>query len=343
MSHLGSQVSALVDGQLAPAVAERVLAHAAACRECAEELAAARAARRALAGAADVPVDPGLTARLVALGAPPCDPPSRGVPRKDVVRRLPDGSLPMPGSRRAELPGRATGCLGGDLARSRTPARVLATAAGVGAMAAALVVLGVQPVVAPSAHPAHALTLLSRAGTGEGVTATPRTSALGSSGALGSTTTAALTWRSTATAASGEGEPLLTWLGDEGWSAPDHLPEGYTVTTVRDDVDGSSGIEVDLAGPLGTIVVTEQHGRLDPAAVAGAPLTTVGERSVHLLSGAPWHVVWQSGDTVVSVVAQTRTSAAEELVTAYPHDRYDDRVAARLARGWDVIAGSWSP
>ncbi|WP_199422353.1 zf-HC2 domain-containing protein [Actinotalea solisilvae] len=343
MSHLGSQISALVDGQLPPAAAERVLAHAAACRECADELAAARAARRALAGAADVPVDPGLTARLVALGAPPCDPSARGVPRRDTPRRLPDGSLPMPGSRRAELPGRATGCLGGDLTRSRTPARVLATAAGVGVVAATLVALGVQPAVAPSTHPAHALTLLSRAGTGEGVTATPRTSTLGSSASLGGTATTALTWRSTPTETVGEGEPILTWLGEEGWSAPDHLPEGYAVTTVRDDVDGSSGIEVDLAGPLGTIVVTEQHGRLDPSAVAGAPLTTVGERSVHLLSSAPWHVVWQSGSTVVSVVAETRTSAAEELVTAYPHTRYDDRVAARLARGWDVIAGAWGP
>ncbi|WP_211254588.1 zf-HC2 domain-containing protein, partial [Cellulomonas cellasea] len=35
MSHLGSRISALADGQLAPAAAERALAHVATCPQCA--------------------------------------------------------------------------------------------------------------------------------------------------------------------------------------------------------------------------------------------------------------------------------------------------------------------
>lgn len=339
MSHLGSQISALVDGQLAPEHAERVLAHVVVCDVCAEELAAARAARRTLASATDVPVDPRLTARLLALGAGPCDP--RGPMPPVGGMQLADGSLPMPGSRRAQLPSHASGCLKGDLVRSRTPARVLASAAGVGVVAASLVALGVQPAVAPSAHPAHALTLLSRAASAPPTAPQPAPPQRALAGA-----TTAVVWRDPASAEAapvGESVVVLEWLEEHGWSAPAHLPDGYTVSAVREDVDGSSGLEVDLAGPQGTIVVTEQHGRLDPDAVADAPSTTVGERDVHLLSDAPWHAVWQSGGTVVSVVAQTRTPAVEDLITAYPHQRYDDRVAARLARGWSVVAGAWGP
>ncbi|WP_162177339.1 zf-HC2 domain-containing protein, partial [Actinotalea ferrariae] len=41
--HLGSRLSALVDGQLPPAAAERALEHVATCPACADELRAARA------------------------------------------------------------------------------------------------------------------------------------------------------------------------------------------------------------------------------------------------------------------------------------------------------------
>ncbi|KGM08418.1 hypothetical protein N869_09690, partial [Cellulomonas bogoriensis 69B4 = DSM 16987] len=68
--HLGSQVSALADGQLSPAETEQALAHVVGCPECAAELEAARAAHRALAQAMDVTAAPDLTARLIALGSP---------------------------------------------------------------------------------------------------------------------------------------------------------------------------------------------------------------------------------------------------------------------------------
>ena len=49
MAHLGYLLTALADGQLSPATAEKVLEHVAACRPCANELAAERRARRMLA------------------------------------------------------------------------------------------------------------------------------------------------------------------------------------------------------------------------------------------------------------------------------------------------------
>ncbi|WP_205687455.1 zf-HC2 domain-containing protein, partial [Cellulomonas endophytica] len=92
MSHLGSRIDALADGQLAPAAAERALAHVAACPACAEELAAARDAHRRLAAAADVAPAPDLTARLLRLACePPQPPPSRGADGPARVGRGPAG------------------------------------------------------------------------------------------------------------------------------------------------------------------------------------------------------------------------------------------------------------
>lgn len=326
MSHLGTQISALADGQLPPAAAERALAHVAGCAECAADLAAARAARQAVAAAFDVPVDPALTARLLALGAAVPPPEERSRPGRSLRRArpagsLPDASLPMPGSDR---PGRMPpGCLRGDLTPSRTPRVALAVTA-VAAVASVLAVLGTQPVVAPTAHPAHALTLLSRAGT---------------TSATGPVVTASLSDL-------GTGEPtapeVLAWMADHGWAAPEDLPDGYEVSDVRVD-DDRSDLELDLTGPDGTIVVTEQRGRLDVDAVAGAPEATVGGRTVRVLSEAPWHAVWQSGDAVVSVVALSPGRAVEELVAAYPEREYDPGVPARLVRGWSQVTAAFRP
>ena len=57
------------------------------------------------------------------------------------------------------------------------------------------------------------------------------------------------------------------------------------------------------SAPRGSLVVTEQQGRLDTDALAGAPTSRVGGREVYVLSYEPWHVVWQADSTVVQVVA----------------------------------------
>ncbi len=95
MTHLGSRVAALVDGQLPPAEAESLLAHAAACPRCEDLLAQERASRWAVSQAADVRPDPELTARLLALSPGPEPHPRH------------------PGRRRALLVGAGAGVLAG--------------------------------------------------------------------------------------------------------------------------------------------------------------------------------------------------------------------------------------
>lgn len=64
MAHLGYLLTALADGQLSPATAEKVLEHVTVCRPCATELAAERRARRMIAEASCGSVPADLAARL---------------------------------------------------------------------------------------------------------------------------------------------------------------------------------------------------------------------------------------------------------------------------------------
>ncbi|PYG00576.1 Putative zinc-finger [Georgenia satyanarayanai] len=78
MSHLGSRVAPLVDGQLPAAEAEELLAHAAACARCHWLLGQERASRTMLSQAWDVEPGPELTARLLALRPGPEERAPRG-------------------------------------------------------------------------------------------------------------------------------------------------------------------------------------------------------------------------------------------------------------------------
>ena len=285
MTHLGSWLSALADGQLPADDTERALAHVATCPRCAGELAAARAAHRALSSVAAEHLEPApdLTARLLSLA------PS-GAP---VLGPHPDPFVPT-----TPLPGRSSGVLRGDVLGGGRPASrlLVGSVAGLGVVAACLFSLGARPAVVPSAHPGFAL------------------------GVLGQASVAA-------TGSSAQSVP-------DGWTVP-ALPSGWSVTATRTQ---GGGVEVDLAGPVSTAVVSERHGHLDVTALAGQPTQQVGGRDVYLLSSQPWHVAWQADDTVVEVLAPAPGDDVDALVAAFPAAPYDDGVPARIGRGWSVVA-----
>ncbi len=70
MSHLGERVTALVDGQLPPDVAERAFAHTAGCRPCREALELERLTKARLGALPDLAPGPELIATLLVLGGP---------------------------------------------------------------------------------------------------------------------------------------------------------------------------------------------------------------------------------------------------------------------------------
>lgn len=384
MSHLGSRLSALVDGQLPPAVAERALEHVAGCAECAAELRAARAAREALWSADAVAPTPDLTARLLALGATGEGDRQSGVPvapgAAAARRRVADftGSVALPGHAPLAVP---PGCLRGDVTARRVPRTVAAAAVGcVGAFVAGLAVLGGDPAVVPETQRSYALALLAAApdaavaasavpdglpgglpGDPPGTPASLDTgrdagrAAAGSAG-LGAGTVAALDDQASATALGPQAvvqdvaltgpdahREVLSWMADHGWVSPVSLPSTFRVTGLRLDAGGPGSLELDLVGPSGPVVVVQEHGRLHPDALRGVPLEDVGGRSVHVVCNDPWYVVWQSGDSVVTVVADAPTADVRELVAAHPAAAYDDGLGARLSRGWATLTGSWAP
>jgi hypothetical protein len=322
--HLGTWVSALVDGQLGPAATERALAHVAACPSCAHELAVARQARAALSVVHDVEPAPDLTARLLALGAAPqVDPTGPAGPgeRRPVV--------PL-GMSAYAVPARA---LSGDLTARRRPGYRIAVGslAGVGVAALGLFVLGDAPPVVPSAHPAEALSILGRA-SGPGET---------TSGTLAPDLAAQISSSTTSTGGSGLTEAaVLDWMRGAGWTCPAGVPDGYEITAARLTGDDDLLLELDLAGPDGPIVLTEERGQLEASALGAVPTQAVGDRTVYVLNRQPWHVVWQSGDTVVSIVADASTDSVTALVADFPAGTFDDGLPARLTRGWDTVTGA---
>ncbi|GIG36390.1 zf-HC2 domain-containing protein [Cellulomonas pakistanensis] len=366
--HLGDRVSALVDGQLAPAAAERALAHVAGCPRCAADLAAARAARRVLSGCDDVRPAGDLTARLLALGGAPIPP---GAPADRTRHGAMDPFVPpgpvhgtaafpstptTPGSGiggllggrgpfgEGVLGGRSVlgsgRVLGGSLLGSRrvlgdrpvvpgpsgTPGHgrrglraAVGSLTGLGVVAVGLFLLGDRPTVAPATEHTEALSLLGDAG----LAAVPAVSAGGATGpAAGSST-----------------QDYLDWMRAEGWTSPAQVPAGWSVTSVHLRDEGRT-LEVDLAGPTGDVVVTEQHGRLDVSALTAAEPIDVEGRTVYLLSAEPWHAAWQSGDTVVEVVSSRTGTEAAQVVAQFPEGEFDSGLPARLTRGWDTFAAA---
>lgn len=86
MSHLGEQVSALIDGELTGAELDRANAHLAACPRCRAEAASLRQLKRELRALFEVDGDDALTRRLLAMAGPGGPVPSRRV-RREQYRR----------------------------------------------------------------------------------------------------------------------------------------------------------------------------------------------------------------------------------------------------------------
>lgn len=357
-AHLGDRVSAIVDGQLGPAATERALAHVACCARCAADLASARSARRLLSGVDDVRPEGDLTARLLALGGPLPTGPASGArgPRRPMDPFVsPSGRRSTPpspdgpssggtaglagllggrsllgqevlGSRDVLGSGRVLGGAGvlggrgvlGTVTGSRRGLRAaVGSLTGLGMVAVGLFLLGDRPEVAPAQASAEALTLLGAAVPVSAPVATDVAEP-----ADGSST-----------------QEYLDWMRTQGWTCPTTVPEGWTVSSVRER-DGGETLEVALSGPAGDVVVTEQHGRLDAAALTAADRLDVAGRTVYLLSTSPWHAAWQSGDTVVEVVSTDTGPEVASVVAQFPDGEFDTGLPARLTRGWDTLTAA---
>jgi anti-sigma factor RsiW len=103
VTHLGEQISALIDGELTGAELDRANAHLAACERCRAEAAEMRQLKRALRALFEVDGDDDLTGRLLAMAGPGGPVPSRQDRREQYRRgrgKGPRDKRPRGGGRR---------------------------------------------------------------------------------------------------------------------------------------------------------------------------------------------------------------------------------------------------
>ncbi|TGJ97491.1 anti-sigma factor, partial [Actinotalea fermentans ATCC 43279 = JCM 9966 = DSM 3133] len=192
-----------------------------------------------------------------------------------------------------------------------------------------------RPVVVPDRHVAAPLTLLAQAGDSAQDAADPGLvpvrPVVGGSGTSASGAASTDSMDLTDSAA-------LAWMADHGWTSPSGILDGFDVTGVHLVGDDRDVLQVDLAGPEGTVVVREQVGRLDTTSLTRSE--GFDGRAVYVLSDEPWHVVWQAGDTVIDVVAEARKEVLAAFVATFPAHDFDAGVPARISRGWTTMTGA---
>lgn len=199
---------------------------------------------------------------------------------------------------------------GGPTRSPRT--RAMFTVGAGGLFAVGLFALGSGPLVTPSLHPSDPLVVL-----GEADASVPH---------------------ETEVVMADQGQ-ALTWMGENGWRHPKTLPDGYAVDDVR--LEGNV-LELDIAGAevSTTIVIREQGGRLDDKPLANVGTLRIGDRGVYVVSREPWHLLWQSGSTVIDVVSDAPEGDVVALVGAFPGGGYDSGIPARIRRGWTTVTGT---
>ena len=113
MSHLGEQISALVDGELTGAELDRANAHLATCERCRTEAAALRQLKRELRALGEIEDDNDLTRRLLGMAGPGGPVPSRRLRREQYARERrpgrPRGRRSSHGREGARADGRSPG------------------------------------------------------------------------------------------------------------------------------------------------------------------------------------------------------------------------------------------
>ena len=314
MSHLGDRVTDLVDGRLSPDAAERAVAHLAGCPDCRAEVAAERAVRNRLATAAAPAPPDGLVDRLVRLGGPAGPLP----PRADRVPGTP-APAPVPWPR-------------------RDPRRRSLALAGAGALSVAvlgLVALTVLGSVAGTA-PEPVAVLADMPGRSVPAASTP----------------AANTPAGSMPAEELDAEILgaedldaeeLDALRGEGWPCPPRLDDRLHLVQARSLlVDGSPVLQLTYSDGRATVSVIEERGRIGPADAAARVAVLDEVLAAGARSGGgrrvPWHGVWQSGDVVVTVVADAPPEVLDRLVEVLPHRPADEPgLWDRVGQGADVV------
>ena len=136
----------------------------------------------------------------------------------------------------------------------------------------------------------------------------------------------------------------LDRMRDRGWHCPAVLPGPLSLVDARRGGQDGSIVHLSYSDGIGTVSVFEQRGRLDAAALADHRRDVVDGHVVWVRGEVPKRVVWTSGRTVYTVVADAPERTVDQVVAALPHHpAADGDTLGRLGRGLDRVASWFNP
>jgi MucB/RseB family protein len=135
----------------------------------------------------------------------------------------------------------------------------------------------------------------------------------------------------------------LATMRRHGWRCPATLPGPLTLVDARKGGTGGGIVHLSYSDGIANVSVFEQRGRLDQKGLRGHHLDSVGGHPVWVRGAVPRHVVWSSGSTVFTVVADAPERTVDQVVAALPHRPADDHTLGRLGRGLDRVASWFNP
>lgn len=133
----------------------------------------------------------------------------------------------------------------------------------------------------------------------------------------------------------------LARLRREGWRCPYQLPGPLALVDARLSSEGI--LHLSYSDGLATVSVFEQRGRLAGQAPAGYQRQVSHSQTRWVRDGVPRRVMWSSGGTVYTVVADAPRRTVDAVVEALPHGPADDGVHVRLGRGLNRLASWFNP
>jgi sigma-E factor negative regulatory protein RseB len=136
----------------------------------------------------------------------------------------------------------------------------------------------------------------------------------------------------------------LSRLRDQGWKCPATLPGPLSLVDARRGGADGRIVHLSYSDGIASVSVFAQRGRLDESGLEGQRRVVTGGHEVWVSGAVPRRVVWASGRTVYTVVADAPERTVDQVVAALPHrPAADGDTLGRLGRGLDRVASWFNP
>jgi hypothetical protein len=133
-------------------------------------------------------------------------------------------------------------------------------------------------------------------------------------------------------------------LGDQGWTCPRNVGAGLTLTALGRVGATGEVVEAIYSDGISSASLFEQRGSLDRTALAGYRQVVVSDAPVYVRNGLPSTWVWQSGDTVYTMLSDAPPAQVAAAVSDLPHVEGESSDAVdRIGLGLRRIGGFLDP